>query len=212
MNGNSVASALQRTAAKVTSAWIVWMLLLGVPVRAEPPARPAEYSPRRHSAVAGPAILDRIPPIILHHAVLGPPNGVLAGRVTAPPGGAGPKAVANLRVALMRDQRAVAITRTDQSGRFAISNLSEGLFQVVVDSPGGPNRQTCRVWAPSSAPPSARTHLNMMLGEGVVRGQGPFPILSFPQAAAVTGVVAGAIAAPVIYHNVRSANRGPSSP
>ena len=120
--------------------------------------------------------------------------------------------MANLRVALVRDGRAVALTKTDQSGRFALSNLSQGLYQVVVDGPGSPSRQTCRVWSPSSAPPTARDKVEMMLGEQVVRGQGPFPILSFPQAAAIAGVAAGAIAAPIIYHNVRTANRGPASP
>jgi hypothetical protein len=213
VNGNSATSTLQRTDAKVApAAWIAWVLLFSVAAGAEPPTRPREYSPGRYSTTTGAAMPDRVPKVVVHHAVLGSPNGVLVGRVIPPPGSAGLKAVANLRVALVQDKRAVAMTKTDRSGRFAISNLSEGLFEVVVDGPGSPSRRTCRVWAPSSAPPTARNQMDMILGEGIVRGQGPFPILSFPQAAAVTGVVAGAIAAPVIYHNVRSSNRGPASP
>jgi hypothetical protein len=176
--------------------------------------------------VAGAAAGEGSATVVVHHVVLGPPNGVLIGQVIDPSSSAGPGshlvrnlsfqqaagAVANLRVALLREGRAVAITRTDQSGRFALRNLSQGLYQVVVDGPGSPSRRTCRVWGPSSAPPTARASVDMMLGEGIVRGQGPFPILSFPQAAAITAVAAGAIAAPVIYHNVRTANQGPSSP
>jgi len=176
--------------------------------------------------VAVPAAGEGSPSVVVHHVVLGPPNGVLIGRVVAPSIAAGPgdriagnlpsrettNAVANRRVALVRNGRAVALTRTDQSGRFALSNLSQGLYQVVVDGSGSPSRRTCRVWDPSSAPPNVRASMEMMLGEGIVRGQGAFPILSFPQVAAITGVAAGAIAAPIIYHNVRTANRGPASP
>ena len=227
MNRTSAAFARKQTNARVAlAACIAWMLILGIPVRAEPQTRPAEYSPRRNSTVAGPAAGEGSSTAVVHHVVLGPPNGVLIGRVVGPAGlsSSGTRivrnlpfqqatsAVANLRVALVREGRAMAMTRTDRSGRFALSNLSQGLYQVVVDGPGSPSRRTCRVWASSSAPPTARTSVEMMLGEGIVRGQGPFPILSFPQAAAITGVAAGAIAAPVIYHNVRSANRGPASP
>ena len=252
MNRTSAVFAEKQPNARVgLAACIAWVLLLGVPVRAEPPTRPAEYSPGRNSTVAGPAAGEGSSTVVVHHVVLGPPNGVLIGRVVtpfsrslekgataglsssaklAPPQNTAGQAssgtrivrnlplqqaassVANLRVALVRDGRAVALTRTDRSGRFALRNLSQGLYQVVVDGPGSPSRRTCRVWDPSSAPPNARASVEMMLGEGIVRGQGPFPILSFPQAAAITGVAAGAIAAPIIYHNVRSANRVPASP
>ena len=237
MNRTSSAFAPKQTDARVAlAACIAWVLLLGIPVRAEPQTRRAESSARRDSTVAGPAAGEGSSTVVVHHVVLGPPNGVLVGRVLDPTNTAGPgsqsagragrgaqtvrnvpfqqatSAVANLRVALVRDGRAVALTRTDQLGRFSLRNLSQGLYQVVVDGPGSPSRRTCRVWAPSSAPPTARPSVEMMLGEGIVRGQGPFPILSFPQAAAVAGVAAGAIAAPIIYHNVKSSNRGPASP
>lgn len=227
MNRTSAAFAPKQTNARVAlAACIAWMFLLGIPVRAESQTRPGEYSPGRDSTVTGPAAGEVSSTVVVLHVVLGPPNGVLIGRVVDPSSSAGPgsqivrnlpfqqpaSAVANLRVALVREGRAVAITRTDQSGRFALSNLSQGLYQVVVDGPKNLSRRTCRVWAPSSAPPTARAGVEMSLGEGIIRGQGPFPILSFPQAAAITGVAAGAIAAPIIYHNVRSANRGPASP
>ena len=213
MNRTGAAFARKTPGTQVAfAACVAWMLLLGIPVRGEPQTRLSEYPPRRNSAPAVRGIGERRSPVAVHHVVLGPPNGVLIGRVAAPSPSTGAGAVANLRVALVRDGRAVALTKTDQSGRFALSNLSQGLYQVVVDGPGSPSRRTCRVWSPSSAPPTARDKVEMILGEEVIRGQGPFPILSFPQAAAIAGVAAGAIAAPIVYHNVRSANRGPASP
>ena len=244
MNRTSAVFARQQTCTQVAlAACFAWMLLLGIPIRAEPQTRLPEYSPGRDApSVAVPADGERNSTAPVYHVVLGAPNGVLIGRVVAPVSGAGPGirrelpqnttgqansgpqivgnppfrqaagAAANLRVALVRDGRAVALTRTDQSGRFALRNLSQGQYEIVVDGPGSPSRRTCRVWVPSSAPPSARASVEMILGEGIVRGQHPFPILAFPQVAAVAAVAAGAIAAPIVYHNVRTANRGPASP
>ena len=222
MNRISAACARNQSDRRaVLAACVVWMLLLGIPVRAEPQTWLPEYSPRRDSIPAVPAAGEKSSAVAVHHVVLGPPNGVLIGRVVIPSGtqAAGTQrfqqatpAVANLRVALVRDGRAVALTRTDRSGRFALRNLSPGQYQVVVDGPGSPSRRACRAWAHSSAPPTARAGVDIVLGEGIVRGQSLFPILSFPQTAAIAGVAAGAIAAPIIYHNVQTANRGPASP
>lgn len=222
MNRISAIFASQQAHARVASAaWIAWIILIGIPLRAESQTPPPDSSPSRDWRQAGPAAEHKNSRVVVHHVALGGPNGVLMGRVVDPcgdpgarhpPSPKGDNAVANLRVALLHNGHAMALTRTDRSGRFALTNLSPGRYQVLVDTPKSATCLTCRVWAPSSAPPTARHSVDLMLGEGIVRGQGPFPILSFPQAAALTGVVGGAIAAPVIYHNVKTANRGPSSP
>jgi hypothetical protein len=54
--------------------------------------------------------------------------------------------------------------------------------------------------------------VDVVLDGDPIRGQGPFPMMSFREAAAVGAVVGGAIAVPIIYHNVKTSNRIPASP
>jgi hypothetical protein len=139
------------------------------------------------------------------------PDGVLRGRVVGARLAGEPAA---LRVKLLRDGQTVALTATGPRGEFALRNLSGGLYQVVVGGSGAPKWPLYRVWTSSAAPPQARREMNVPIGDLALRGQrpSPFPIMSLPQAATVAGIAAGAIAAPVIYHNALMDNRVPQSP
>lgn len=120
---------------------------------------------------------------------------------------------AGLRVKLLRGSRTVATTTTDRRGNFTVHNLPEGFYEVVVEGGDLSSRRLYRVWS-SSGPPGAAVLMRVPIRGAVLRGQRPsrLPMLSLPQAATVGGIAAGAIAAPVIYHNTLVKHRAPASP
>jgi hypothetical protein len=144
-------------------------------------------------------------------------TGVAVGRSPGPL--AGPQAqcgpLAGLRVRLLRQGKTVATTTTGRDGRFSLRNLPRGQYLVVVDGPGIVTpRPADRPGTSPSAPPPAPNRASLPIPGLLVRGQPPpvFPIMSLRQAAVITGLASGAIAAPVIYHNARLDNRLPASP
>ncbi len=171
-----------------------------------PSIRRSEAPPSR--APAGGSALA--PKIVIDDVALGLPDGVLKGQLLWSPNAAQPGPVVGRTVKLLKGNQTVAVTRTDASGRFALSHLSAGMYRVVVTGPDGPGYRLCRVWTPSAAPPSARDRVDIVLDGDPIRGQGPFPFMSFQQAAAVGAVVGGAVAIPVIYHNVKTSNKIPN--
>jgi hypothetical protein len=140
-----------------------------------------------------------VPPAV--HDVALAPGGVLVGQVldeTMRP-------VASTAVAIHVNGQAAATTATDANGVFAVAGLRGGAHQLVV----GGEVENCRLWAPETAPPHAATHLRFVPGQQtVVRGQwGPPPSHNSLKAWAtnpwvIGGVVATAIAVPVILHNL----------
>ncbi len=141
------------------------------------------------------------------------PGGVLQGAVFSGASTSGPeRAVAGARVALVREGKTVAETISDPFGRFAVSHLRGGKYVIVIAGKNGLEWSLHRVWTPNAAPPKASAVARVVLGRGLVRGQGPLPSLSFPEAALMGGVVVGAVAAPIIYHNAQQSNRVPASP
>ncbi|MEM1305664.1 MAG: carboxypeptidase-like regulatory domain-containing protein [Planctomycetota bacterium] len=106
------------------------------------------------------------------------------------------KPVAESGVSLRLAGKEVARTTTDKNGVFAVKGLRGGQYQLVT-SQGVVNY---RLWAPKTAPPTARQAAMIVANDKVMAGQyGPGPILSFmseyPFFAA--GAVAAAIAIPV---------------
>lgn len=140
-------------------------------------------------------------------------GGVLQGVVFSAASTPGARmAVAGARVTLIRDGKVAAETVSDRSGRFAVSHLRGGKYLIVVTTESGTEWNLCRAWTANAAPPKANVVAQVALGQGLIRGQGPLPSLSFPEAALMGGVVVGAVAAPVIYHNAQQSNRVPASP
>jgi hypothetical protein len=142
------------------------------------------------------------------------PDGALTGRVVDFDAVSDQEHVAAVEVELIADRQTVARASTDRYGRFVFENVRPGPYQIVVRCGGSSSWWFCRAWPASSAPPHAQQEVVVPIGGPIVRGQHPIvlPVLSLPQAATVTGLVAGAVAAPMIYHNSLVDNRVPTSP
>ena len=196
----------------------IWLSGLTVLVQASQAAQPAQPVAATEDSPPGPTAagmyVGRSPAAtVVEDVVLGP-DGLLRGRVLDESGEFALGKVAGLRVRLLRERRTMAVTTTNYRGEFALQNLPQGPYTAVVDGCGTPGWRSCRVWTAHTAPPHARSEVRVPIGAAVVRGQypSPFPIMSLRQAAIVTGIAGGALAAPVIYHNTRTDNRVPSSP
>jgi hypothetical protein len=119
-------------------------------------------------------------------------------------------------VSILSDSEAIASTRTDESGRFAVAGLRGGVHQVHA----GDAARVCRLWTPGTAPPKSTSTVQIVTGEDVVRGQwGPPPGNGFLKKAkvwatnpfVVGGIVAAAVAIPVALHNADDDDDGPNS-
>ncbi len=119
---------------------------------------------------------------------------------------------AALSVALLDGRETVARTRTDPDGRFAFRDVRGGLYRVVIDTRDGRFWQFYRLWTAEGAPPDALGRIDVVLGRRLVRGQSPIPGGRFPQAAVITAIAAGAIAAPIIHQVVKRDDHIPASP
>lgn len=111
---------------------------------------------------------------------------------------------ADAEVAIQANERTVATTRTDAHGVFAVRGLHGGIHEIQTTDAA----QVYRFWAPGTAPPQAQAVARIVSGADVVRGQwgGHNPYLH--QAAmlatnpfVVGGVIAAAVAIPVVIHN-----------
>lgn len=112
---------------------------------------------------------------------------------------------------LWQRDREVGRTRTDALGRFSVVGLRGGVYQAKA----GRGEHLYRLWPARTAPPGAKSlAVVVVAGDTIVRGQAatPLPVVSLPQAAVIGAVVGGAVAIPVIYHNMVIDNRVPVSP
>jgi len=194
-----------------TAAWLGFMVLIARVAVAEAPSVRSQASVTPPFAASGPCSDRAVGPKPIDDVALRP-GGVLEGRVIQAGRGFTRDAIAGLPVTLLRGGQTVATATTDIHGRFTVWNLSGGLYRVVVDTADGPSWRFCRVWTFSGAPPHALNGVTVPLGERLLRGQSPFPVMGFPRAAAVAAIAAGAIAVPIIYHNVKSDDYIPASP
>ena len=106
--------------------------------------------------------------------------------------------VAATQVAVVDQGGAAATALTGEDGRFAVSGLKAGVYQVATAK----GVTVCRLWAPRTAPPSAQGDALVVNGDTVVRGGmggcgggGVIGFLSNPWVLA--GIVAAAIAIPL---------------
>ena len=117
-------------------------------------------------------------------------------------------AIRGIGVVAWRSGREIVRTLSDGQGRFLLQSLGSGACQVMAGSHVG----HFRAWAAGTAPPKTRQSALMVIGPGQVRGQMPIEEFFSSNAAIITGIIAGAIAVPVAYHNVRRDNKAPQSP
>ena len=106
------------------------------------------------------------------------------------------KAVARSKVLIRSGRKVVAQSETDAAGKFQVTGLRGGVYQVV----HAEGVSVFRVWAKGTAPKSARSNALIVLGKKLVRGQDGVGPLDFVQpgtlaatAAGITGVTLGVI-------------------
>jgi len=109
-------------------------------------------------------------------------------------------------VTVYQSNREVAKAACDGTGRFSVGQLGGGVYQLVA----GSGTALVRVWAPGTAPPDARSMVLIVSGDPVVRGQ--FMRLHLGRRLVTGAVIAGAIAAPIVYSESNSRDGVPVSP
>ena len=132
------------------------VLVAALGLLAPPPVRAADgrapISAAANTAAAEPQVIDV--------ALQG--TGELTGQVVGQDG----KSIAREPVYVLRQGTVVGTCQTDTFGRFAITRLNGGVYDVRWAQGGA----ICRLWAPETAPPSARPDL-LLTANAVVRGQ-----------------------------------------
>jgi hypothetical protein len=125
-------------------------------------------------------------------------NGSLTGQLVDAQGHGRP----NQPVVIQRQGAEPRKIQTDQEGRFSVSGLTGGTYQVAtVDSAA-----LCRCWTEKVAPPAARKDVLLVSGEGIQRGQYPFGEMLFSAPVLIALVIAAAIAIPIAVHNSQDAS------
>ena len=149
------------------------------------------------SAFAAAASVNRAPAVT---DVVLMDGGVLVGQVVDPQG----VALAKVPVSLRGRDREVARTATDRNGYFAVRGLHTGVYQLV----GAKSHRAYRLWTPGNAPPMSQRGALLVAGEDTVRGQAGSLAFWLANPWVVAGVLATAVAVPVVVHNAER----PSSP
>lgn len=90
-------------------------------------------------------------------------EGAFAGRVVDHQG----TAQANRDVVIKQGDKEVAKVKTDDKGVFRVKNLRPGTYTAAADNTVG----SFRVWSEQTAPPSAKGHALLVLGQNGARGQ-----------------------------------------
>ena len=96
------------------------------------------------------------------------------------------------KVTIRQGRKTIAVTKTDENGRFLVRDLRGGVYQIESDDQAA----LVRVWSNGTAPPKSKTAVLLVTGE-VKRGQGfiPFGALGggLGLAAGIAGVTVGVI-------------------
>lgn len=123
-------------------------------------------------------------------------NGVFAGRVVDHTG----NPLEGAEVVVKQGKNEVARTVTDKNGLFTASNMKGGVYQVSSGNTDG----TFRLWTEKTAPPVAKAHALLVMGENGARGQ----IGAFDLADVVIGgaVITTLILSAIILDQVNDSN------
>ena len=118
------------------------------------------------------------------------PGGVLHGQVVNEQAAA----QRQTKIAVVHKGKPLTVTETDSEGRFVLTGLEPGIYELHLAEGGG----AYRAWAPRTAPPAAEQGVLLVQDGRVVRGMhqgGGFGWLANPWVLA--GIVAAAIAIPL---------------
>lgn len=145
---------------------------------------------------------ETLPPRLVAEDVSLQKGGTLLGQVIDPEG----NGLAGVPISLRSQDRQLTI-RSQENGRFAVSGLRAGVYQIAAAEARG----VYRLWATGTAPPAAGQALVLTAGRPVSRGQHPGPWKTFlTNPLLIGGAVATAVAVPVAVHNYRQGP--PASP
>ena len=116
------------------------------------------------------ANVNSIPDIVMSE------SGTMNGRVCDHNG----KVIEGAKVVLKQDNKIVGTTVTNNDGIYSFKNLKGGVYYPSAGNTEG----VFRVWSKKSAPPSAKEHALLVMGENGTRGQfgGADPALIFTAA------------------------------
>jgi len=133
-------------------------------------------------------------------------GGTMTGRVCDHSG----KVIEGAKVNLKQNNKVIGTTTTDKDGVYSFSNLKSGIYHPV----SGNTEGVFRVWSEKTAPPSAKGHALLVMGENGARGQfgGIDPTLVVLTAGVIASVVLSAIAIDRIDHVSDQVNAIPVSP
>ncbi len=121
-------------------------------------------------------------------------GGILRGQVLDPQG----TPLANREIVIRQQDRTVATSRSDRDGRFAVSGLSGGVYQIATTD----SQAVYRLWAPGTAPPAAQPGALVVAGGELVRGQAGNRVRAFFTSPWVlAGLLGAAIATPIALSN-----------
>lgn len=126
-------------------------------------------------------------------------GGTLSGRVVDHTG----KVLEGAQVTLSVDKKEVAKTVTDKEGLYSFKNLKGGVYQISSGNTDG----IFRVWAEKTAPPSAKEHALLVMGENGARGQ--FGCCDPTLVILTVGVIAAVVLSAITLDKV---NKLPTSP
>lgn len=126
-------------------------------------------------------------------------GGTLSGRVVDHTG----KVIEGAQVTLRQDKKELATTVTDKDGIYSFKDLKGGVYGVSSGNTDG----IFRVWAENTAPPSAKGHALLVMGENGARGQ--FGCCDPTLIILTAGVIAAVVLSAITLDKV---NKLPSSP
>ena len=117
-------------------------------------------------------------------------------------------------VVVKRGQTIVGQSVTDEHGNFAVKNLKSGVYEVG----SGITTGSYRLWTEASAPPAAKPHGLLVLGENGARGQYGLTEtilgsnLGLILLATTTALSAAALAVAIDAHNIANEDKPEHSP
>ena len=111
--------------------------------------------------------------------------------------------LADVRVTVTQEGRAVGRGLSDRQGRFQVENVRGGLCQVETVE----TTSVFRCWSSKAAPPSAAQEILVVSDSQFARGQRPIGEI-FTNPLLIGLLVAAAIAIPIAVHNSRDRTAG----
>ena len=123
-------------------------------------------------------------------------GGTLSGRVCDQSG----KVLDGAKVVLKQGKKELGNTGTDKDGVFSFKGLKGGVYQVS----SGNTEGVFRVWTKKTAPPAAKEHALLVMGENGARGQ--FGSVSASTVLLGAGILAAGVVGAVAISKVDSLN------